>query len=153
MVVHLVMSLGRTLGNCLCILVVMLCFWGGQTAGKVVKELWENWPDDHGILYNINVPLDYRDDDGQRNASPSILYTNVDSNSQYTSLYRKSFPPDAFSVQTPQCLHVTVLMGAAVNVLLKGPTLKSCVIDGACQARCFYMMGDFVSRTRDWGRR
>lgn len=60
---------------------------GRQAAGNVVKQLWETWPDYEDVLYNINVPLDYRDVDGNPNRQPKIVFTRVDSRSQYTSLY------------------------------------------------------------------
>jgi hypothetical protein len=76
-----------------------------QTAGKVVKDLWENWPEDHGIVYNVNVPLDYRDEDGKRKADPCILYTDVDSKSQYQSLYRKLPPGPRAAVLSSYGVH------------------------------------------------
>eukprot|EP00884_Botryococcus_braunii_P007800 jgi/Botrbrau1/17020/Bobra.49_2s0076.1 len=59
-----------------------------QAAGNVVKELWESWPAYDDVLYNINVPLDFRDVNGNPKQAAKVVYTRVDTNSQYTSLYR-----------------------------------------------------------------
>ena len=60
-----------------------------QVAGKVVTDLWWDWRPSVE-LYNVNVPLGFRDEKGQR-VEPEVIFTAID-RASYTSLYSTSRP-------------------------------------------------------------
>ncbi|BDA43778.1 probable 5'-nucleotidase SurE [Coccomyxa sp. Obi] len=74
-----------------------------QVAGKVVTDLWWDWQ--QGVeVYNVNVPLGFKDEKGQR-VEPKILRTTVD-RASYSSLYRESETEPASYVWAPKGLRV-----------------------------------------------
>ena len=52
-----------------------------------MTDLWWDW-DHRAELYNVNVPLGFRDEKGQR-IEPEVIQTTVD-RASYSSLYSKS---------------------------------------------------------------